>query len=73
LISSLETPCLFSVFLAIKSLSLDLFLSPLSSTPPKKTTKMSDAVKNAEREEEHQTFESACESKFLSLLVPCPI
>jgi hypothetical protein len=29
---------------------------------------MSDAVKNAEREEEHQTFESACESNvFFSL------
>jgi hypothetical protein len=73
LISSLGTPCLFSVFLAIKSLSLDLFLSPSFFNTTQKTTKMSDAVKNAEREEEHQTFESACESKFLSLLVPCPI
>jgi hypothetical protein len=38
LISSLGTPCLFSVFLAIKSLSLDLFLSPsfFNTTTPKK-------------------------------------
>jgi hypothetical protein len=61
LISSLGTPCLFFVFLAIKSLSLDLFLSPSFFNTTQKTTKMSDAVKNAEREEEHQTFESACE------------
>jgi hypothetical protein len=49
------------VFLAIKSSSLDLFLSPSFFNTTQKTTKMSDAVKNAEREEEHQTFESACE------------
>jgi hypothetical protein len=59
LISSLGTPASFRV--SCHQIFLFRPLSPSFFNTTQKTTKMSDAVKNAEREEEHQTFESACE------------